>query len=1024
MRFSVVISTDNRAESLGLTLEVLPHLDYPAFEVIVVRGPTPDATDEVLARHAGTIKVGRCPERNLSMSRNIGIAMASGDIVAFLDDDAYPDPAWLDRLEEAYGDPETVAAGGPVWDWSGARLQVLHSWANRLGDVWVDVAYGHDQSEALARPGTTMFRYPIGTNASFRRDRLVEIGGFDEQFDYGWDEVDLCHRFIDAGWVVRVLQDGYVYHKSLPSEIRGENRATHNMGVLLKNKAYYTFKHGWGVAPLAEIADSLAGYAQHYRDEISEHVEQGRLTQADLDQYEADVVANFDLGYAKWLDGLDRRRPASWFAARQSAFLPFPTLRGRADKLHLCFLSVEYPPTPVNGIGRVVHALATGLGRLGHEVHVLTRGHDVIDRVDFEDGVWVHRMVPKHHRLPEGVVVTQGLWDYAATLADEALRIHRHRPLDLVQAPNWSTEGIAVMVDGRLPLVVGLYTPLATVAELDTPLAAGRRKGDPEVPTLIELERLTYRRAPHFLACGPAIVEEIETAYGVTLGDERVGFVPHGIADRAGTVEPEHWAGRVEVLFVGRLEDRKGIDTLLAAIPGVVRAHPEVGFTIVGEDSRPMTDGRTHRQRFEQSKAWAEVADHVRFLGRVPDEDLYRLYAGCDVLVAPSRYESFGLILLEAMQFAKPVIASATGGMAEIVEDGETGLLVPPGDAAALARAIEDLVSSGERRSRLGAAGRERFERWYRSEVMVEGANRFYDDILGRSTAGKGPRAPRGSDPALANGPPPTDSVVAAPALQPASGALERPDAHGLGGLPRALLDLLRCPRCGSAVETVARTITLGGQVKTGHIDCLAERRTVASVDHFKVDFLPADGPTPEGERVEIPELGEDRVAADDARVRRVGTWVPNTPGALERARGHRRRPDPRDRMHRRHRPPAPSIDGRHRRRHCRWRPGGLGRPVPAGRFGEHGRPRRHRSAPRSPGGRGPGPGGLTPRGARQARHRRGLRPLRAARRGLRPACPGQLREPLQPAPRSMARDDPRRRADPGVGWRRPAPLS
>ncbi len=876
LRFSVVINTDNRAQSLALTLEALAHLDHRCFEVIVVRGPTPDATDEVLAPHAGRIKVARCPERNLSMSRNIGIAMAAGDVVAFIDDDAYPDPAWLNRLEEAYDDPETVGVGGPVWDWSGARLQVLHSWANRLGDVWVDVDYGPDQSDLFSRPGTTTFCYPIGTNASFRRDRLVEIGGFDEQFEYGWDEVDLCHRFIEAGWVVRVIEDGYVYHKSLPSAIRGENRATKNMAVLLKNKAYYTFKHGWGVVPLAEIADSLAAYAQHYRDEITENVAHGLLEQADLDQYESDVKSGFDLGHAKWAEGSDRRRPKRWFAERSSAFLPFPTLRARAEKLHLCFLSVEYPPGPVHGIGRVVHGLATGLGRLGHEVHVLSVGHD-IDRIDFEEGVWVHRMVPKAHPLPEGLVVTPGLWNYAATLRDEALRIHRYRALDLVQAPNWGTEGIAIMADGRLPLVVGLYTPLATVAEVDTPLAEGRAKGDPEVPILIELERLTYRRAPHFLACGRAIVEEIEAAYGVELDDDRVGYVPHGITDRSGSLRPNHWEGRVEVLFVGRLEDRKGIDTLLSAIPAVVRSHPEVGFTIVGEDSRPMTDGLTHRERFERSALWAEVADHVRFLGRIGDDELYPLYAGCDLLVVPSRYESFGLILLEAMQFAKPVVAAKAGGMTEIVEDHETGLLVPPGDPEALARAVGDLVGDAELRHRLGRAGRERFKQRYRSEAMVEGANRFYDRIVGRSSATQ--RATPAEPDDVPEPAPLAHLVPSAPRAEEARPARSRAD-QGLHGLHGDLLMRIRCPHCGSPVAITPLATTSGGHVKTGRIDCVSEARFVGRIDHFKIDFFP-DEPPEAAEPIEIPELGEQRVAADSPRVRREGAWVPNTPGAL-----------------------------------------------------------------------------------------------------------------------------------------------
>ncbi len=882
MRFSIIVCTDNRAASLSVTLAALGHLDHRDFEVIVVRGPTEDGTEAVLEPYRGRIKLGRCPERNLSRSRNIGIAMAAGDVVCFIDDDAYPDPAWLDRLEAAYGDPEVAGVGGPAWDWSGARYQVVHSWANRLGDVWVDVDTRFDPSPVLARPGTAVFTYPIGTNASFLRDLLIELGGFDEEFDYGWDEVDVCHRFIDRGYLVSITDDALVYHKALPSEIRGENRATHNMKVMLKNKAYYAFKHGWAVAPLAEIADSLSHYAQHYRDEIGENVERGLLSPADLEQYERDVVAGFDAGFARWRTGADRRRPGAWFAARAEPFVYFPTLRARPDKLHLCFFTVEYPPEPVNGIGRVLHELATGLGRLGHEVHVLTLGRE-LDRVDFEDDVWVHRLVPRPHPLPEGIEVTPGLWDYAATLNDEALRIHARRPLDLIQAPNWSTEGIAVLSEGRLPLVVGLYTPLATVADLDSPLAAGRAQGDPEVPTLIELERLTYRRAPHFLACGPAIVAEIEAAYGVTLGADRVGTVAHGLSDRAGTVEPEHWAGRVEVLFVGRLEDRKGIDTLLEAIPGVVAARPEVGFSIVGEDSRPMADGRSHRERFEASAAWAEVADHVRFRSRVDDEELYRLYAGCDVFVAPSRYESFGLILLEAMMFAKPVVASAVGGMAEIVAEG-SGLLVPPGDPVALRDALIDLVGSPERRAALGRGGRLRFEQCYRAETMVEGVNRYYDSIVHRSTAAVALPAP--PPPPMTETPPAEAPVPApAPALHPTASAT--PSAGmpsspaGLVGLPAALLERLACPRCGAPVSVVPFVRTVGGAVKTGRIDCPAEGRPVGAIEQFKVDFLVEPPAAEEREPRLVPELGELRIPADGELVGRAGTWLAGVPGTL-----------------------------------------------------------------------------------------------------------------------------------------------
>jgi len=124
---SVVINTYNRCQSLRVTLKALEQLDHPSFEVVVVNGPSDDDTEVLLAQYAGRVKVARCVRRNLSESRNIGIRHSAGEIVAFIDDDAYPDPAWLDALVAAYDDPEVSAAGGPVYNFTGVALQ---AWSN------------------------------------------------------------------------------------------------------------------------------------------------------------------------------------------------------------------------------------------------------------------------------------------------------------------------------------------------------------------------------------------------------------------------------------------------------------------------------------------------------------------------------------------------------------------------------------------------------------------------------------------------------------------------------------------------------------------------------------------------------------------------------------------------------------------------------------------------------------------------------------------------------------------------------
>src|SRR5262249_41911599 len=110
--FSIVIATNGRAASLRATLESLRYLDYPPFEVCVVHGVTPDKTGELLASWHGRLKARHCAERSLTAARNLGIAMAAGEIIAFIDDDAIPEPEWLRDLAHAYDAPDVGGVGG------------------------------------------------------------------------------------------------------------------------------------------------------------------------------------------------------------------------------------------------------------------------------------------------------------------------------------------------------------------------------------------------------------------------------------------------------------------------------------------------------------------------------------------------------------------------------------------------------------------------------------------------------------------------------------------------------------------------------------------------------------------------------------------------------------------------------------------------------------------------------------------------------------------------------------------------
>ncbi len=161
---------------------------------------------------------------------------------------------------------------------------------------------------------------------------------------------------------------------------------------------------------------------------------------------------------------------------------------------------------------------------------------------------------------------------------------------------------------------------------------------------------------------------------------------------------------------------------------------PEVIFHIVGDDSIPSAHGHTYRQEFEQKNV--ELCEtHVHFYGKIDEESLRRHYATCDIFVAPSRFESFGLIYVEAMMFGRPSVGCDVGGIPEVVDHEVTGLLVAPNSAGALQSTLEALVSDANLRMQYGSAGRKRYEQRFSDFRMADSSVDLYQAVLTRNEA-------------------------------------------------------------------------------------------------------------------------------------------------------------------------------------------------------------------------------------------------------------------------------------------------
>jgi glycosyltransferase involved in cell wall biosynthesis len=212
---------------------------------------------------------------------------------------------------------------------------------------------------------------------------------------------------------------------------------------------------------------------------------------------------------------------------------------------------------------------------------------------------------------------------------------------------------------------------------------------------------------------------------------ERFGQVDRATArQRLGLV-----ADALILFYVGRFDVRKGIEVLVEAI-GLSRFRQDPRFqVIIGGGVRPGHQDSEERDRIIARIAELGLSQHVQLPGRIGDADLPLYYAAASVCTVPSYYEPFGLVALEAMASATPVVASRVGGLKFSVADGETGLLVPPRDPAALAAASDRLLADPDWGDRLGQAARHRVETQFSWQRVAQQLDPLYRSLIATRSA-------------------------------------------------------------------------------------------------------------------------------------------------------------------------------------------------------------------------------------------------------------------------------------------------
>src|SRR2546425_3062481 len=375
--------------------------------------------------------------------------------------------------------------------------------------------------------------------------------------------------------------------------------------------------------------------------------------------------------------------------------------------MRVLILSWEYPPLIEGGLARHVRKLSENLVRQDVEVHVLTRGGEESPAEDDCDGVVVHRV-----REPER---PRGLAEFVAwvehmnsDMLAAGVELGDRFDFDVVHGHDWlvASAGDHLARRFRCPLVVTIHAT-----------EYGRHQGwvDKHPQSHIHgVERWMANRADRVITCSHYMRGHVADIYG--LEESRISVIPNGIDPldlqpvddlerlRAQFAAPDERL----VVLVGRLVYEKGFQLALEALPGLIERLGNVRFLVAGSG--------THEQELRRQASSLGLDGHGTFLGWIGDDVLHSLYRIADVCVVPSIYEPFGLVALEAMASGCPCIVADTGGLREVVPDGEVGLRFRARDPEALAEVTERVLADDELGRRLVAQALEHVRRFGRAD--------------------------------------------------------------------------------------------------------------------------------------------------------------------------------------------------------------------------------------------------------------------------------------------------------------------
>lgn len=398
------------------------------------------------------------------------------------------------------------------------------------------------------------------------------------------------------------------------------------------------------------------------------------------------------------------------------------------------------------GMNVYVRELSAELGRRGIEVDVFTRSQDPCVPHVNDSGLGVNARVIHVPAGPEKPLPTHDIYPYLPEFVENVLAFAESENLvyDILHSHYWLSGWVAQALRQRWNAPI--FQMFHTLGLMKNRIATDPSQYEPDLR--IKTERDVIRAADFLIAATPAERIQLMWLYGADM--RKIHVIPPGVDVEHFCPIPRSEAqdviglpkGNRLVLFVGRIEPLKGVDTLLRAIAILKKDQrsfsDDLCLAIIGGDLGGPEADDAEMQRLRQLREELGLGEFVAFLGSKSQATLQYYYSAAEAVVMPSHYESFGMVALEAMACGTPVVASEVGGLAYLVQDGVTGFHVPDRDPEELAGKICLLLENDDLHREMSSAAVQSAQRyaWPRITAQIE---KLYQRRLGSViSSGKG----------------------------------------------------------------------------------------------------------------------------------------------------------------------------------------------------------------------------------------------------------------------------------------------